>query len=113
VVIQTEPVSERPRANVAERVRAVAASSRPGQADTPVRDGSSADADDASLTEVALAEAGLDEGGLDEGALETDLGDLEGEESASFAGSAEAADEEAPSARRRARRGSSRRRTRP
>ncbi len=84
VLIHAEPVSERPRNNVAEKVRAVAASSRPepvGAAE------STADVEESFDTELP-----------EPSTLDDDL----------------VADEEAgASVRRRARRGSSRRRTRP
>ncbi len=83
VIVHTEPVAERPRTNVAEKVRAVAASTRGGERNG--RPESTADSDE-DVDDEALATVDDD--------LETD-------------------DEEAPSARRRARRGGSRRRTRP
>jgi len=121
VIIQTEPVSERSRPNVAEKVRAVAASSRLGvegtarevidvDADGTVTDGSLAEVADASLADVAYAEAGLPA----VPASDIDADDDSAPDLAD-AGEVVAEDEEAepPSARRRARRGSSRRRTRP
>jgi len=86
VLIQTEPVPERPRANVAEKVRAMAASSRGQQDDSEPE---LPDGDDSALTDV-----------------DTDVEVVGG-----FAAAGE--DGENASARRRARRGSSRRRTRP
>ena len=86
VIIQTEPVPERPRANVAEKVRAMAASSRGNQDDAEPE---FPDRDDSPLADV-----------------DTDV-EIVGE----FAAAGE--DAENSSARRRARRGSSRRRTRP
>ena len=82
VIIQTEPVSA--KGNVAEKVRAVAASFRPDQNGEAGVEG----ADDIELPHVSDPE---------------DLAvDVEGD-----------ADTESPTARRRARRGNSRRRTRP
>jgi ribonuclease E len=113
VVIQTEPVADRPRTNVAEKVRAVAASTRlaggevPGRVPVPV-DSTSEDVELAEddLSSPALAEIDMDESeqspeiaGGDFGATD-DLVPVNDES-------------EHPSARRRARRGSSRRRTRP
>ena len=86
VIIQTEPVPERPRANVAEKVRAMAASSRGNQDDAEPE---FPDRDDSPLADV-----------------DTDV-EIVGD----FAAAGE--DAENSSARRRARRGSSRRRTRP
>jgi ribonuclease E len=80
VIIHTDPVAERPRTNVAEKVRAVAASMRGGE-----RPGESTADSDLEVDDEAMAVVDDD--------LETD--------------------DEAPSARRRARRGGSRRRTRP
>jgi ribonuclease E len=86
VLIQTEPVADKPRANVAEKVRAMAASSRAvSQDDTEPE---LPDVDDGPLTDVD-GDDGVDD--------LVPVGD----------------DAENPSARRRARRGSSRRRTRP
>jgi ribonuclease E len=85
VVLHTEPVVERPRNNVAEKVRAVAASSAAiGSALSTSEEPGMMDLDDESEQLVALTEE--------------------------FGGESE---EDAPSVRRRARRGSSRRRTRP
>jgi ribonuclease E len=107
VLIQTEPVPDRPRASVAEKVRAVAASTRVAT-EGPGRVPVAIDADDA--VQAAL-EAGLPESAL---------ADVDADEAAEFAVELAAQDvvpaedeREAPSARRRARRGSSRRRTRP
>ncbi len=86
VLIQTEPVPERPRANVAEKVRAMAASNRGTQDDNEPE---FPDNEDIPLTDV-----------------DTDV-----EVVGDFAAAGEDADN--PSVRRRARRGSSRRRTRP
>jgi ribonuclease E len=80
VVIHTDPVAERPRANVAEKVRAVAASMRGGE-----RPGESTADGDLEVDDEAMP------------AVDDELD----------------TDDEAPSARRRARRGGSRRRTRP
>jgi ribonuclease E len=85
VLIQTEPVAEKPRANVAEKVRAMAASSRTAQEDAEPE---LPDVDDSALTDV-----------------DSDV------EAADLVAVGEETDN--PSARRRARRGSSRRRTRP
>jgi ribonuclease E len=115
VIIQTEPVADRSRPSVAEKVRAVAASSRvaANEAPGPVP----VDVDDANLADVALADAGLP----DTGVTSDTLADIEGD-AGDFAVELAATDDlapadeeetEAPSARRRARRGSSRRRTRP
>jgi len=139
VIIQTEPVSERSKSNVAEKVRAMAASNRPAATEAPGR--VPVDADDADLAEVALADAGLTPtDGVAEPALtdvdlsEPTAGDAELPEPSladidtdavsdaadlalelAAAGEGGAPDEEAeqPSNRRRARRGSTRRRTRP
>src|SRR5262249_33324978 len=83
VLIHTEPVAERPRANIAEKVRAVAASTlaeRNGLLESTEDSDADANSDDTLAT-------------VDD-VLDTD-------------------DEEAPTVRRRARRGGSRRRTRP
>jgi ribonuclease E len=85
VVLHTEPVAERSRNSVAEKVRAVAASSAAiGSALSTSEDGAMVDLDE----EPEQLESLTDE----------------------FGGESE---EDAPSVRRRARRGSSRRRTRP
>jgi ribonuclease E len=139
VIIQTEPVPERTRSNVAEKVRAVAASTR--IAANEAAEHGPLDADDGNLAEVALADAGLTDsvgdevsnGGITDVAPESELpdADLTGVtaadidadeisdtadlalELATAGDQADAESEEAPSARRRARRGSTRRRTRP
>jgi ribonuclease E len=128
VVIQTEPVPERPRPNVAEKVRAVAASTRTGAPDGASRVVAAVDAEDAALADAAFADAALPDEELDEVEVAglpdtTPLAELDSDEPtvrSDFAAqlaegelSPEEAEPEPPSARRRARRGSSRRRTRP
>jgi ribonuclease E len=96
VIIQTEPVPERSRSDVAEKVRAMAASNRtggPGDSDDAEVD----EAVDAALPDPELA----GELAADYSAAEYPVGDLVDE------------DGNGASARRRARRGGSRRRTRP
>jgi ribonuclease E len=88
VLIHTEPVSERARGGVAEKVRAVAASVRSGSADN------------ASGGDDAVVDAELPE---PNGSTGSDLDDLANADD----------DGQGSSARRRARRGSTRRRTRP
>jgi ribonuclease E len=87
VLIHTEPVAERARGGVAEKVRAVAASVRSGAAE-------------AGAGDDAVAEADLP----DPGGPGPDLDDL---------ANGDADDGQGSTARRRARRGSTRRRTRP
>jgi ribonuclease E len=132
VLIQTEPVPERSRPNVAEKVRAVAASSRLAATEAPGR--VPLDVDDASLAEVALADAALTDMTADDGVTdaepETALpdADLAGATAVNIdtdevsdaadlalelATAGEPEEPEPASARRRARRGNGRRRTRP
>jgi ribonuclease E len=122
VIVSTEPVPERSRASVAEKVRAVAARTRVAATEDGGR--LAVDADEANLAEVALADAGFADPTLvDDELAESTMADLETDadrDAADFAVELAAAGEgpsedetEQPSARRRARRGSSRRRTRP
>ncbi len=86
MIVHTEPIPERGRNNVAEKVRAVAASSRGDAAD---------DGDEIELPVLAEDEDLIAETTVDG----VDIDDPEGENGSS--------------SRRRTRRGSSRRRTRP
>jgi ribonuclease E len=108
VVIQTEPVADRPRSNVAEKVRAVAASTRVlnnegaelGEAGEPGE----------SVEAVELVEAFVVDDG--NGRADEALTDVDGAEGAGSVTPEDDGDQ-GSSNRRRARRGGGRRRTRP
>ncbi len=124
VIIHTEPVPERPRNAVAEKVKAVAASSRGGAKEGSDRDPVDADIDGVGV-EAAVLE-GDDVDGADAGSTDIDSTDVDGTDvnvaDAPSPGIAEELsdgdldieiDTDAGPVRRRPRRGSTRRRTRP